>query len=509
MNRIFLDDQRYVTLDATREMRHLLEKVAQSTVPCLSIRRRMLLCLSEVVTNLVKHSASEASRMGMRFGRNNLEWWLEVLDNGNAWDPTRHVDLEELGEFREVENGRGIALLHSQCDHIEYHPSNGSGENRLRLSWEIPDQKQRPGVLIVEDDENLRRLYGLYLEDAFEVTTAVSGREALRKLDIAQIDLVLSDICMPQMDGIALREQLAENPATQLIPFVFLSAKSDAVDLERAANLGIDDYLVKPIDKVRLSGTIQRVLTRTRQTHQQLTDRIDKKITSALAPEVPDRASGWRLGAMSRHTGSGGGDLLLHQSGNNRFQLVLADIMGHDDSAKFFAHAYGGYLRSMMHAIGIDSDPAQLLEQLSNFALQDKLASNVILTCCSATLSTGGGISLASAGHPPPLHINKSGTHPVPVSGILPGLLPATVYQPVNLQVAVGERIALYTDGLFESATDNHAREKLEDGIITTLTDTLNLPIDESLAQVMGCFDRLAGTPPSDDALLLLLEPAD
>jgi len=508
MNRIFLDNKRYATLDAIREMRHLLEKVALSAVPYLSIRRRMLLCLSEAITNLVKHPKSEASRMGMRFGRNNLEWWLEILDNGNSWDPTKHVDLAKL-EFREAEDGRGIALLHMQCDHIEYHPSNGAESNRLRLSWKIPDHKQRPNILIVEDDETLRRLYGLYLGEAFEVTTAASGEEALLKLDTTQIDLVLSDICMPQMDGIALREQLTENIDSQLIPFVFLTAKSDTAHLERAANLGIDDYLVKPIDKLRLNRTIQRVLTRSLQTHQQLTDRIDKKITSALAPEIPDRASGWRLGAMSRHTGRGGGDLLLHQSGNDRFQLMLADIMGHDDSAKFFAHAYGGYLRSMMHAIGTDGDPARLLEQLSNFALQDKLVSNVILTCCSATLSTGGGISFASAGHPPPLHVSKTGTQPVPVGGILPGLLPATAYQSVSLRLPVGERIALYTDGLFESATDNSARKKLEDRIITILTETLNLPINESLAQVMGIFDRLAGTPPSDDALLLLMEPAE
>jgi sigma-B regulation protein RsbU (phosphoserine phosphatase) len=507
MNRIFLDVQKYATLDATREMRHLLEKVAQSIVPCLSIRRRMLLCLSEMATNLVKHPASEASRMGMRFGCNNREWWLEIIDNGNSWDPTKHVDLEKLGEFSEAENGRGIALLHLQCDRIEYHPSNGSGRNRLRLSWEIPDQKQRPGVLIVEDDETLRRLYALYLEEAFEVTTAASGREALLKLDKGQIELVLSDICMPQMDGIELREQLAENTDSQLISFVFLTAKSDAVHVKRAANLGIDDYLVKPIDKARLIGTIQRVLTRSRQTHQQLTDRLDKKITSALAPEIPAKACDWRLEAMSRHTGSGGGDLLLHQSGNNRFQLVLADIMGHDDSAKFFAHAYGGYLRSMMQAIGTDGDPTQLLEQLSNFALQDKLASNVILTCCSATLSSGGSISLASAGHPPPLHISKAGARTVSVEGILPGLLPATTYQSVSLQLTAGERIAMYTDGLFESATDNSARKNLEDRIIETLTGTLNLPIKESLAQIMDIFDRLAGTPPGDDALLLLMEP--
>ena len=153
--------------------------------------------------------------------------------------------------------------------------------------------------------------------------------------------------------------------------------------------------------------------------------------------------------------------------------------------------------------------PLNCLSNSRILPYRDKLASNVILTCCSAILSTGGGISLASAGHPPPLHINKTGTRPVPLGGILPGLLPATVYQPVSLQLPVGERIALYTDGLFESATDNNVRKKLEDRIITALTDTLNLPINDSLAQVMGIFDRLAGTPPSDDALLLLMEPAE
>ena len=133
--------------------------------------------------------------------------------------------------------------------------------------------------------------------------------------------------------------------------------------------------------------------------------------------------------------------------------------------------------------------------------------SKVTMTCCSASLSPGGEISLASAGHPPPLHITKTGARPVPVGGILPGLLTATDYQSVSLQLAAGERLALYTDGLFESGVDNNARKNLEDRITTTLTDTLNLPINESLAQLMSVFDKLAGTPPSDDALLLLMEP--
>jgi len=134
--------------------------------------------------------------------------------------------------------------------------------------------------------------------------------------------------------------------------------------------------------------------------------------------------------------------------------------------------------------------------------------SKVTMTCCAASLLSGGEISLACAGHPPPLHITKTGTRPVPVGGILPGLLTATDYQSVNLQLAAGERLALYTDGLFESAADHNARKNLEDRITTTLTDTLNLPISESLAQLMNVFDKIAGTPPSDDALLLLMEPA-
>ncbi len=507
MNRIYLETQKFVTLDATREMRHLLEQVTQTAVPYSSIRRRMALCLSEAVTNLVKHPSSEASQMSMRFGRDNFGWWLEILDNGTPWDPTKDVDLEGLDEFSEVESGRGIALLHLQCDGIEYHPSNGSQLNRLRLNWKTPDRTRRPSILIVEDDESLRQLYEVYLREAFEVVTAASGQEALLRLKAAHVDLVLSDICMPGMDGMALREHLIEDADSRLTPFVFLSAMNDAAHLEQATSLGIDDYLIKPVDKTQLIGTIQRVLRRSRQIYQQLTDRIDKGITSALASRLPDKVNGWQLGVASRHTGSGGGDLLLHQAGDTKFQMVLVDIMGHDDSAKFFAHASGGYLRGVMHAVGADGNPTQLLEQFSNFIMQDKLMSKVILTCCSATLSPGGEISLASAGHPPPLLITKTGTRPVPVGGILPGLLPATTYQSVSLQLAAGERIALYTDGLFESAVDNNARKELEQRITTTLTDTLNLSINESLERLMTLFDKLAGIPPSDDALLILMEP--
>lgn len=507
MDCLLLETQKLATLESARELRHLLEQVVQAAVPYLSIRQQMLLCLSEAVTNLVTHAKPGVSRIGMSFGRDDTGWWLEILDDSTPWDPTENVELDLLSEFIEIENGRGTALLKNQCDQISYTAGDGVEHNRLRLSWSIPEKNQQPTILLVEDDNALRQLYALYLVDTFEVLTAANGHEALERLNTNKIDLVLSDINMPGMSGFTLREYLNQSRDTELIPFIFLTAVDDAHMQKNAAGLGIDDYLVKPIYKTQLINIVQRVLGRSQQIYRQLTDRIDKRITSALAPSLPETSHGWSLCVASRHTGIGGGDLLLHRDNKDQLLLALVDIMGHDDSAKFFAYAYGGYLRGLMHTSVDNISPSQLLEKLSENALQDELLSQVILTSCAITLSPAGKLTTASAGHPPPLLISKTGTEMLPVGGMLPGLLPATTYQTKVLQLSAGERIAFYTDGLFESAANDHARKDLETHITEKLAETLDIPIKQSLQQVMKVFDELAGTPPKDDAMLLLMEP--
>jgi len=507
MDRLLLETQRPVTFEAVRELRHLLEQVAEVTVPSSSIRQRMLLCVSEAFTNLVEHASTSINRMTMRFGRNSRGWWLEVLDNGTPWDPGKYLQHDYSSDFDESESGRGINLMYNQCDLIEYQTSSDTLFNCLRLNWVNPDKNKHPRILVVEDDNGLRRIYSAYLNKTFEVITAISGTDALKKIKENQIDLVLSDICMPQMDGMTLREHLIKDTNTRLIPFVFLTAVNNSKLMEQATNLGIDDYLQKPADKTQLVHTIQRVLKRSQQVSQQLNDRINKNITSSLTPTLPAHSHGWRFALASRHTGIGGGDLLLHQSTESMFQLVLTDIMGHDDNAKFFAHACGGYLHGMMQALETDGNAAQLLEQLSDFAIQDKLLSQVTLTCCSAVLSPEGSISLGSAGHPPPLLINQSGIEAVPIGGVLPGLLANTTYEAKTLQLKAGERIALYTDGLFEAAADESLRHQLEEDITSSLHHTLNIPIDQALNKAMDIFDGITANAPKDDALLLLIEP--
>lgn len=507
MSRILLETQGHATHNAVRELRHLLQQVSKDAVPDIQIQHKMLLCFSEAATNLVMHTKPKTKQIGIIFGSNNSEWWIDILDNAAPWNPTEKVKTDFLDTFSDAGNGRGTAILQSQCDHIEYIDGDEHKNNQLRLIWHKPNKSRRRTVLIVEDDHSLQRLYSAYLAENYDVITAADGYEAMERLAHTEIDLILSDINMPEMSGLTLREHLSKQCKTELIPFIVLTCVNSPNMQKDAADLGIDDYLLKPINKTQLIQTIDRVINRSQQIYRQLTDRIDKKITSALKPNLPETIHGWRLCVASRHTGVGGGDLLLHRNGDNQLMLVLVDIMGHDDSAKFFAYAYGGYLRGLMHTSDDDVTPTQLLEKLSESALQDELLSQVILTCCAVTLSQDGKITLASAGHPEPLKLSGTKAEKIQVSGMLPGLIADTHYKPKNIELDAGERIALYTDGLFESAVNNKARKYLEAHITNELINTLTAPIEQSLQKVMEVFDQYAGTQPKDDALLLLMEP--
>ncbi len=507
MERLLLEAERPVNLNEVRNLRHLIAQTIQAEVSCPSINQQILLCLSEAATNLAQHATPEATRMIVRFYHNHSGWWLKLLDNGSSWNPVEHSPANTLTNFNDHEQGRGVALLHSQCSRLEYKSGNSESFNQLILFWKRPKLTSRPTILIVEDDNALRRLYQAYLTESFNVKTAADGPEALKQLKHNTIDLILSDIRMPQMTGLTLREHLSQHRNTNLIPFIFLTGADNTNIQHQAMSLGIDDYLVKPVDKNKLIHTIFRILGRSQQIYRQLTNRINQRISSALTPKLPKQSHGWRIQVGSRNTGIGGGDLLLHQNNQQGLLIVLADIMGHDDSAKFFSYAYGGYLRGLMHTTN-DLSPADLLERLSTIALQDELFSQITLTSCVATLCPEGNLSLATAGHPPPLRLSDNGAEPINSSGILPGLLADTHYENTSLTISTGERVAFYTDGLFESADNENLRQQLEDQIINILLKTRHLPINQSLSQTMAVFDQLAGPTPKDDALLLLAEPA-
>ena len=513
MDKVLVTLNEPVTLGGTRELRHQLEQLISVSIEERTLARRILLCLSEALNNLVLHAGPQtrdkrehaAQTMTLRFAQIQDGWKLEIIDDGDPWDPTLYEAPTSDEDPRMRSAGRGIELLRSQCDQLQYWPRGDSEKNRLCFSWGGPT-KARASILIVDDDPTLLRLYSAYLAKKYKVGVATSAEQAVEKLKYKKIDLVISDINMPQMSGLGLCEKMQLNRHTETLPFIFLSAYDNSHLQKRANGLGVDDYLRKPVDKHRLTSSIERVLSRSKKIRQQLSKHLNKNITNSLPIRLPRQAHDWGLAMAQLNGGTGGGDLLLHKVGDSHLRLLLADIMGHDDSAKFFAHACGAYLHGLLQAQEDSTSASPLLEKLSNFALQDQLLSKITLTCCSALLLPEGEIKLAAAGHPPPLLINPKGVRPIATSGMLPGLVNNTEYQDSYVKLHAGERLALYTDGLFDSSADALVREKNERAIKIALAATLEQPIEKALEKVMATFQHLTGTAIKDDVLLVLIE---
>ena len=118
-------------------------------------------------------------------------------------------------------------------------------------------------ILVVEDDKNLRKLITTYLQrNKYNTYEATNGEEALNVLDQSYIDLIVSDIKMPKMDGYELIKSLRE--AKYEVPILIITAKSEIEDKKEGFLLGADDYMVKPIDIEEMLLRIQVLLRRSK-----------------------------------------------------------------------------------------------------------------------------------------------------------------------------------------------------------------------------------------------------
>jgi DNA-binding response OmpR family regulator len=121
-------------------------------------------------------------------------------------------------------------------------------------------------ILVVDDEPDLLENIVLALEaENYHVLTADDGVEALAVLQSQPIDLILADIAMPDMNGYQLYERVRENPEWLLIPFIFLTARTMDSDIRYGKELGVDDYLTKPIRTTDLLAAVRGKLYRAEQ----------------------------------------------------------------------------------------------------------------------------------------------------------------------------------------------------------------------------------------------------
>ncbi len=116
-------------------------------------------------------------------------------------------------------------------------------------------------LLLIDDDPNLILLVKDYLEfRGYEVITAENGREALEVLEQETPDMIICDVMMPEMDGYSLVRHVREDPRTNWIPVLFLSAKGQSQDRVKGLNTGADVYMVKPFEPEELVAQVESSL---------------------------------------------------------------------------------------------------------------------------------------------------------------------------------------------------------------------------------------------------------
>ncbi|MEB3182266.1 MAG: response regulator [Nostocaceae cyanobacterium] len=117
-------------------------------------------------------------------------------------------------------------------------------------------------ILVVDNEQYIQEVAKICLETVagWDVQTAGSGKEGITKAEALQPDAILLDVMMPDMDGPTTFEKLQANPATRDIPVILLTAKIQASDRRRYAELGIKDAIAKPFSPLELPGQIATAL---------------------------------------------------------------------------------------------------------------------------------------------------------------------------------------------------------------------------------------------------------
>lgn len=187
---------------------------------------------------------------------------------------SNHLKAEELENPEETGSEPTISQLPKDSIY-ETEEENKTNEYRKHKA------KTRYRVLIVEDDEEIRRYIRSELDSDFRIYECTNGREGLETILKEKPDLVISDVMMPEMDGITLCRKIKQNININHIPIILLTAKSKAEDQIEGLEIGADAYIVKPFNTELLRTTISNLIANRERLRGKLVgeQQVEEKIT--------------------------------------------------------------------------------------------------------------------------------------------------------------------------------------------------------------------------------------
>lgn len=152
----------------------------------------------------------------------------------------------------------------------------------------VSERKEQRTLLVVDDNEDMRRFLITLFSSDYEVMDASDGKQALAAISSHEPDLIISDVMMPNMDGLELLAALKSSLATCHIPIILLTAKSAIEDRLKGISEGADDYIGKPFDSNYLRVRIQNIIQQREQLEASYRDRLMRLEPKKVEEEAPN-----------------------------------------------------------------------------------------------------------------------------------------------------------------------------------------------------------------------------
>ena len=378
-------------------------------------------------------------------------------------------------------------------------------------------------ILVVDDEPDLeplilQRMRRNIRSGRYSFVFAGNGVEALETLSKdPEIDMVISDINMPQMDGLTLLDQIPKVDPN--VRSIIISAYGDMRNIRTAMNRGAFDFVTKPLDFEDLQITIDRTLSHMAEWKEALESRdklvalqneldVASKMQQSILPtSFPETPEYEVFGNMAPARNVGGDFFDIINMDNGRIGLAVADVSDKGVPAALFMMSSRTLLKGS--AIGMGA-PGDVLGEV-NSLLSDNNETVMFVTLLYAIYDpVSGSLTYSNGGHCNPLVVHSDGTSEEldHTGGVALGVMPDLEYRENNVTLAPGDTLILYTDGVSEAMNaegEEFGVDRLRE-LFSAQPPTNARQANEAVLQAVS--DFAGDTPQSDDVTCLVLRRA-
>ena len=381
-------------------------------------------------------------------------------------------------------------------------------------------ENQANKILVVDDEPDLQplvlqRMRRDIRRGRYEFFFASDGLEAIGVLsEIRDIDMIITDINMPRMDGLSLLERIPDiNPNTRSI---VVSAYGDLSNIRTAMNRGAFDFVTKPVDFGDLRVTIERTLRNLREWREALSSRdqltalqselgVANQIQQSILPtEFPVEDKYKIFGSMEPAKEVGGDFFDVVRLEDNCVGLAIADVSDKGVPAALFMMSS----RTMMKGAAISArQPGEVLAIVNSMLAEDNDPQMFVTVLYAVYDPATGRLTYSSGGHDTPLVVHQDGSSELlPLTGgIVLGIMPELDFSDNCVTLSPGDTVICYTDGVTEAMNGNGEQFGIE-RLQQTFLETPPLDAEDAVQKIFEAVSEFAdGTIQSDDITCLTL----